>query len=106
MSRPEGVQAQVQRQEDVLFALEVVVEGGLGEAQRVGDLAQRRLVVAVLGEQVEGDVQDALPGVEPRWPAVRLASARPTRRSRPEDVVIVGPASPGWLSHRPYESIT
>jgi hypothetical protein len=57
------VQAQVQRDQDVLFGGEVVVDRGLGEAERLGDLAQRGLVVALLGEQVQGDIEDPLAGV-------------------------------------------
>ena len=57
------VQAQVQRDQDVLFGGEVVVDRGLGEAERLGYLAQRGLVVALLDEQVQGDVEDPLAGV-------------------------------------------
>ena len=42
----ELVEPHVQRQEDVLLRLEVVVEGGLGDAQPVGDLPQAGAVVA------------------------------------------------------------
>jgi hypothetical protein len=54
------VQAEVQLEQDVRLALEVVVERGLGRAQALGDVAQRGLVVAVLGEQLECDVEDPL----------------------------------------------
>ena len=57
------MQAQVQRDQDVLLGGEVVVDRGLGEAERLGYLAQRGLVVALLDEQVEGDVEDPLAGV-------------------------------------------
>jgi daunorubicin resistance ABC transporter ATP-binding subunit len=57
------VQAKVQRDQDVLFGGEVVIDRGLGEAERRGDLAQRGLVVALLDEQVQGDVEDPLAGV-------------------------------------------
>jgi hypothetical protein len=57
------VQAQVQRDQDVFLGGEVVVDRGLGEAERLGYLAQRSLVVALLDEQVEGDVEDPLAGV-------------------------------------------
>jgi len=43
----------VEGEEDVLLAFEVVVEGGLGRAETVGDLAKRGLVVALLVEQLE-----------------------------------------------------
>jgi hypothetical protein len=36
--------------DDVFLGLEVVIQGGLGDAQALGDLAQRRLLVALLGE--------------------------------------------------------
>src|SRR5580693_6716869 len=72
----EVVQPQVEGEEDVLLALEVVVESGLGRAEPVGDLAQRGLVVALLVEQLQGDVKDAL--------ARRAAwSAGTPRRGRP-----------------------
>ena len=48
--------------EDVLFALEVVVEGGLGDAQLLGDLPQAGAVVALGHEEVEGDIENALAG--------------------------------------------
>jgi ABC-type multidrug transport system fused ATPase/permease subunit len=57
------VQAQVQRHQDVFLGGEVVLDRGLGEAERLGDLAQRRLVVALLDEQVQGHVEDLLAGV-------------------------------------------
>jgi len=53
----ERVQAQVQLEEDVLLALEVVVERRLGDTQALGDLAQRGLVVALLVEELEGDAR-------------------------------------------------
>lgn len=49
----EVVQPHVEGEEDVLLAFEVVVEGGLGRAETVGDLAKRGLVVALLVEQLE-----------------------------------------------------
>ena len=57
---PERVQAQMQLQEDVFLALEVVVERGLRACEPLGDFAQRGLVVALLVEQLERDVEDAL----------------------------------------------
>ena len=56
----ERVQAQVELEEDVLLALEVVVERRLRDAEPLGDLAQRGLVVALLVEELEGDVEDPL----------------------------------------------
>ena len=52
----------MERHEDVVFGLEVVVEGGLGDAQLFGDFAQARAVEALLDEEVEGDVEDAVAG--------------------------------------------
>jgi len=70
----------MQRHEDVLFGLEVVVERGLGDAEAVGDLAQAGAVVALVDEQVEGDVEDAIPGGR----RDRLVlTGRPPRRPRP-----------------------
>jgi hypothetical protein len=48
-----------ERAEDVVLGLVVVVEGRLAEPEPLGDLAQRRPVVALLDEEVEGDVEDA-----------------------------------------------
>src|SRR5215471_3060746 len=48
--------------DDVLFGLEVVVQGGLGDAEPFRDLPQRGLLVALLGEQLQRDRLDALPG--------------------------------------------
>ncbi len=58
----QGVQAQVQLEQDVRLALEVVVERRLGEPEALGDVADRRLVVALLGEQLERDVEDPFAG--------------------------------------------
>ena len=54
------MQPHVQLQEDVLLALEVVVQRGLRDLQPLGDLPQRRLVVALLVEQLQRDVEDPL----------------------------------------------
>jgi hypothetical protein len=62
----EGVEAQVELEEDVFLALEVVVERGLRHFESIGDLPQRSLVVALLVEELERDVEDALPGQSPR----------------------------------------
>ena len=79
---PERVQAQVELEQDVLLALEVVVERGLVVPELLGDVAQRGLLVALLGEQLERDVEDALArrgagrrlghAVWAPWPAFRL----------------------------------
>jgi len=43
-------------QDYVFFGLEVVIQGGLGHAKPLGDLAQRGALVAVLGEELHGDL--------------------------------------------------
>ena len=58
----EVVHAHVEGHEDALLALEVVVEGRLGDAQLFGDLSQARAVVALGQEEVEGRVENALAG--------------------------------------------
>jgi len=70
------VEAQVQLEEDVLLALEVVVERGLRHPETIGNLAQRCLVVALLVEQLERDVEDALPRQPPPAPDRRFLSGR------------------------------
>ena len=52
--------------DDVFLGLEVVVQCGLGHAQPFGDLAQRGLLVALLGEQLERDLLRPRPGVSTR----------------------------------------
>src|SRR5262249_47722306 len=52
--------------DDVLFGLEVVIERGLGDAEPFRDLPQRGLLVALLGEQLQRDCLDALPGAAAR----------------------------------------
>jgi hypothetical protein len=59
--------------DDVLFGLEVVVQGGLGDAEPLGDLAQRGLLVPVLREQLEGHGLNPLPGVAPCAPRRRAS---------------------------------
>ena len=49
-------------EEDVLLAREVVVEGCLCGTQPLGDLANRGVLVALLVEQLERDVENALAG--------------------------------------------
>ena len=56
--------------------LEVVVERRLRDAEPLGDLAQRRLVVALLGEQLERDVEDPLARRPRRASARRRGAAR------------------------------
>ena len=53
----------MQRHEDVVLRLEVVVEGRLGDAQLLGDLPQAGAVETLLDEEVQSDIEDALPGV-------------------------------------------
>ena len=52
--------------DDVFLGLEVVVEGGLGHAQALGDLAQGRFLVPLLGEKLERHLLHPGPGVGPR----------------------------------------
>ena len=73
---------------DVFLGLEVVVQRGLGDVEPFGDLSQRGLVVALLGEQFQGDRLDPLSGVVagvrlaglghrvPRLPPSRWAALR------------------------------
>jgi hypothetical protein len=70
----EPVEPEVELEEDVLFMLEVVVERRLRDPESVGDLAQRGLVVALIVEQLEGDVEDALPRGASGPPAPRALS--------------------------------
>jgi hypothetical protein len=65
-------QVAVDAGEDVFLALVVVVERGAGDLEALGDLAERRLVVAAFGENVEGRLVDALPN--PRSARSRLTS--------------------------------
>src|SRR6185312_10805842 len=62
--------------DDVLFGPEVVVQGGLGHAKPLRDLPQRGLLVALLREQLQRDLLDALPGAAARELAARPASRR------------------------------
>jgi alpha-D-ribose 1-methylphosphonate 5-triphosphate synthase subunit PhnI len=61
------LQAPVKLDEDVLLALEVVVQRGLGDVEALGDLAQGRLVVTLFVEQRQRDLQNALPRVAGPW---------------------------------------
>ena len=72
----------MEREKDVLLPLEVVVERSLRESQLLRDLAQRGLVVAVLVEQIEGDVQDPFAGGA-AWSPGPDRSRRPRRRVEP-----------------------
>ncbi len=54
------VQAHVQGKQDLVLALEVVVDRCLREAELIGDLAQRCLVEALLDEEIHRDVEDAI----------------------------------------------
>ncbi len=49
-----------QRDDDLFLGLELVIDGRLGDADRVGDHLQRRAADAVVGDQREGRVQDAV----------------------------------------------
>src|SRR6266496_24098 len=69
-----------QAADDVFLGLEVVVQRCLGDIEPLGDLAQRRLLVALLGEQRDRDLLDACPGVAADACIVRRRSRRPGRR--------------------------
>ena len=49
--------------EQLFTGSEVVVDGRLGEPHLVGDHLQRGARETVLGEQLDGDVDQALPGI-------------------------------------------
>src|ERR1019366_9263538 len=52
-----------QARDDVFLRLEMVVQGSLGDREPLGDLAQRRLLVTLLSEQLDCDLLDARPRV-------------------------------------------
>ena len=79
----EVVEAHVQRHQDVGLAGEVVVDRRLGEPEPLGDLAQRRLVVPLGGEQFEGDVEDPFPGRLARRPVLGLGTTSRADGSAP-----------------------
>jgi hypothetical protein len=49
--------------DDVFLGLEVVIERGLGDVKPLGDLAQRRLLVPLLGKQLDCHLLDARAGI-------------------------------------------
>src|ERR1035441_1661246 len=57
---PEGMQAEMELQQDVRLALEVVVERGLRGPEPLGYVAQGGLVIALLGEEFERNVKNPL----------------------------------------------
>ena len=57
-----------QRREDLVLAAEVVVERRLRDVEAIGDLAQRRALVALLDEELVGHGQDAFAGVAAHGP--------------------------------------
>ena len=67
---PDFVQAHVQGQQDLVLALEVVIDRGFREPELVGNLAQGGLVEALLDEEVHRDVEDAIAS---HSPAARVA---------------------------------
>ena len=62
-SLEQPVHAVVQGHEDVLLALEVVVQRRLGDPELLGYLPKAGLVVTLLDEEVQGHIEDSLPGV-------------------------------------------
>jgi hypothetical protein len=57
-----------QAADDVFLGLEVVIQRGLGHPEGLGDLAQRGLLVAVLGEHLDRDGLDPGAGPAPAAP--------------------------------------
>jgi hypothetical protein len=70
--REKGVE---EADDDVLFGVEVVVQRRLGQVEPFGDLAERGLVVPLVGEQVERDRLDPVTGAAP---SVRHGRPLPT----------------------------
>ena len=58
----------MQRHQDVVLGREVVVERRLGDAELLGDLPQAGAVETLLGEEVQGHVEDPLSGVDRAGP--------------------------------------
>ena len=86
----------MQRQQDVVLRLEVVVEGRLGDAQLLGDLPQAGAVEALLGEEVESHIEDALPRVGVGDGGLAVAGAGGVGSGAVVAVVVlVGPPRPG-----------
>ena len=46
-------------QEQVVLALEVEIDGAVGDARALGDLGHRRAVEAALGKDLDGRIEDA-----------------------------------------------
>ena len=62
--------------DDLVLAREVVIQRGLGDAEPLRDLPQRGVVVALLGEELEGDGLDVPADVVGRGSArLRLGPA-------------------------------
>src|ERR1035441_4588559 len=80
---PEVVQPEIKRHQDVFLAGEVVVDRRLRKAQPLGDLAYGRLVVALGGEQIQGDPEEPRPrAVVPGWSEIRARWCNLRRRLR------------------------
>ena len=58
---PELVQPEMELDQDVFLAGEVVVDSRLRKTQSLRDLAQRGLLIALLGEQFQGNVENPFP---------------------------------------------
>ena len=80
--------------DDVLLGLEVVVQGGLGDAKPFRDLPQRGLLVALLREQLQRDRLDALPGAAARELAARPVPGRGLTAGRADATGAVPGAGP------------
>jgi hypothetical protein len=71
------VHAHVQRQQDFFLGREVVVDRRLRDAEPFRDLAYGSAVEALVGEQVQGDVEDLL-----ARGCARLVAAAPVTAGR------------------------
>ena len=80
-----------EREQDLVAAAEVLVERAVSDAGRLDDVGDARRVVAVLGEEAFGGVEQGAAGLlAPRGPGVSLApwpfragvSQNPTRVSK------------------------
>ena len=76
---------------------EVVVDGGFGEPELVGDHLQRRAGEAVPGEQVDGDVDQPGPGVDGAVGGVR-GVVRGVAGHRTRSIAVMTPLTRSYRS--------
>ncbi len=62
-SEPAGERPLYQAEEDLTLVLKVAEEGGLPQLSALSDVDHGRVVVAALGEEVEGRLREPLTGV-------------------------------------------